>query len=232
MSPQKLDKKGLDDNLSYYINNKNDVSVIVYAILKNSPIAYRMDIEGSAQNGLKELFLDSLKRNIIDNHELGVLSLSSADERNNVTEKLRGERQYCRQVTTFVRTSPFAVKEPCYSNAAVEKLPLPTQDSRDIIAAACRALNHVWREGYRYMKAGVMLADFTPSGIAQPGLFDEIQPRKNSEKLMKTLDELNQSGKGTVWFAGRGTAPEWQMKREMLSPAYTTRWTDLPVAQL
>lgn len=84
MSPQKLDKKGLDDNLSYYINNKNDVSVIVYAILKNSPIAYRMDIEGSAQNGLKELFLDSLKRNIIDNHELGVLSLSSADERNNV----------------------------------------------------------------------------------------------------------------------------------------------------
>lgn len=139
-------------------------------------------------------------------------------------EKLRGERQYCRQVTTFVRTSP----EPCYSNAAVEKLSLPTQDSRDIIAAACRALNHVWREGYRYMKAGVMLADFTPSGIAQPGLFDEIQPRKNSEKLMKTLDELNQSGKGKVWFAGRGTAPEWQMKREMLSQCYTTKWRDIP----
>lgn len=148
------------------------------------------------------------------------------------TEKLRGERQYCRQVTTFVRTSPFAVKEPCYSNAAVEKLPLPTQDSRDIIAAACRALNHVWREGYRYMKAGVMLADFTPSGIAQPGLFDEIQPRKNSEKLMKTLDELNQSGKGKVWFAGRGTAPEWQMKREMLSQCYTTKWRDIPLARL
>ncbi len=68
-----------------------------------------------------------------------------------------------------------------------------------------------------------MLADFTPSGIAQPGLFDEIQPRKNSEKLMKTLDELNQSGKGKVWFAGRGTAPEWQMKREMLSQCYTMK---------
>ncbi len=122
--------------------------------------------------------------------------------------------------------------EPCYSNAAVEKLSLPTQDSRDIIAAACRALNHVWREGYRYMKAGVMLADFTPSGIAQPGLFDEIQPRKNSEKLMKTLDELNQSGKGKVWFAGRGTAPEWQMKREMLSQCYTTKWRDIPLARL
>ncbi|HAN3722632.1 TPA: translesion error-prone DNA polymerase V subunit UmuC, partial [Escherichia coli] len=86
-----------------------------------------------------------------------VLDLADTDIRfirKHFTEKLRGERQYCRQVTTFVRTSPFAVKEPCYSNAAVEKLPLPTQDSRDIIAAACRALNHVWREGYRYMKAG------------------------------------------------------------------------------
>ncbi|HBA6946298.1 TPA: DUF4113 domain-containing protein [Escherichia coli] len=82
------------------------------------------------------------------------------------------------------------------------------------------------------MKAGVMLADFTPSGIAQPGLFDEIQPHKNSEKLMKTLDELNQSGKGKVWFAGRGTAPEWQMKREMLSQCYTTKWRDIPLARL
>ncbi len=87
---------------------------------------------------------------------------------------------------------------PVTASNAVEKLSLPTQDSRDIIAAACRALNHVWREGYRYMKAGVMLADFTPSGIAQPGLFDEIQPRKNSEKLMKTLDELNQSKRESV----------------------------------
>ncbi|EMW4057195.1 DUF4113 domain-containing protein, partial [Escherichia coli] len=50
------------------------------------------------------------------------------------------------------------------------------------------------------------------------------------EKLMKTLDELNQSGKGKVWFAGRGTAPEWQMKREMLSPSYTTQWTEIPIA--
>ncbi|WP_353885394.1 hypothetical protein [Escherichia coli] len=57
------------------------------------------------------------------------------------------------------------------------------------------------------MKAGVMLADFTPSGIAQPGLFDEIQPRKNSEKLMKTLDELNQSGKRESVVCGARNRP-------------------------
>ncbi|EGO8361906.1 hypothetical protein EYW98_21565 [Escherichia coli] len=86
-----------------------------------------------------------------------------------------------------MRTSPFAVKEPCYSNAAVEKLSLPTQDSRDIIAAACRALNHVWREGCRYMKAGVMLADFTPSGIAQPGKGKECMELKQSKKKIPLI---------------------------------------------
>ncbi|MFP1592925.1 DUF4113 domain-containing protein [Escherichia coli] len=91
-------------------------------------------------------------------------------------------------------------------------------------------LSHVWREGYRYMKAGVMLADFTPSGIATAGDYLMRSSPKNSEKLMKTLDELNQSGKGKVWFAGRGSAPEWQMKREMLSPSYTTQWTEIPIA--
>ncbi|EGT5671354.1 DUF4113 domain-containing protein, partial [Cronobacter dublinensis subsp. dublinensis] len=60
--------------------------------------------------------------------------------------------------------------------------------------------------------------------------FDEHQPRPGSEQLMKVLDGINNSGLGNVFFAGRGIAPEWQMKREMLSPAYTTRWKDIPVA--
>ena len=54
----------------------------------------------------------------------------------------------------------------------------------------------------------------------------------HSAELMMVLDEINNSGLGKVWFAGRGMAPEWQMKREMLSPAYTTRWSDIPAAKL
>lgn len=68
--------------------------------------------------------------------------------------------------------------------------------------------------------------------ISQLNLFDEVQPRPHSDALMKVLDGINHSGMGKIWFAGRGIAPEWQMKREMLSPAYTTRWSDLPVARL
>jgi len=146
-------------------------------------------------------------------------------------EKLRGERQYCRHISIFIKTSPFAVNEPYYGNVATEKLNTPTRDTRDIIAAAVRSLDRIWLDGHRYAKAGIMLNDFSPNGVAQLNLFDDVQPRPHSDALMKVLDGINHSGLGKVWFAGRGIAPDWQMKREMLSPAYTTRWKELPVAR-
>lgn len=146
-------------------------------------------------------------------------------------EKLRGERQFCRQIAVFIKTSPFSAT-PYYGNVASEKIHIPTHDTRDIIAAAISALDRIWVDGYRYAKAGVMLNDFTPTGVSQLNLFDDIQPRERSEELMKVLDGINHSGLGKIWFAGRGIAPEWQMKREMLSPAYTTRWSDIPCASI
>ncbi|EIM6001615.1 Y-family DNA polymerase [Salmonella enterica] len=147
-------------------------------------------------------------------------------------EKLRGERQFCRHIAVFVKTSPFAVNEPYYENLSSEKLHTPTQDTRDIIAAAVRALDRIWVDGHRYAKAGCMLNEFSPTGVSQLNLFDEAQPRVQSEQLMKVLDGINHSGLGKVWFAGRGVSQEWQMKRDMLSPAYTTRWSDIPAAKL
>jgi DNA polymerase V len=148
------------------------------------------------------------------------------------SEKLRKERQYCRHISVFIKTSPFAVKEPYYGNVATEKLLTPTQDTRDIIAAATTALERIWKDGHRYAKAGVMLNDFTGSGVSQLQLFDERPPRPHSAELMKVLDGINHSGLGQLWFAGRGIAPSWQMKRDMLSPAYTTRWKDIPIARI
>lgn len=145
-------------------------------------------------------------------------------------EKLREERQYCRHISVFIKTSPFSVNEIFYGNMSSEKLNTPTHDTRDIIAAAVKALDRIWLEGRRYAKAGIMLNDFTPNGVSQLNLFDEIQPRPASDELMKVLDGINHSGLGKVWFAGRGIAPEWKMKREMLSPAFTTRWADIPRA--
>ncbi len=133
-------------------------------------------------------------------------------------EKLRGEHQYCRFISTFVKTSPFALNEPYYGNSASVKLLTPTQDSRDIIAAATRSLDAIWKDGHRYQKAGVMLGDFFSQGIAQLNLFDDNAPRRGSEKLMEVLDHLNaKEGKGALYFAGQGIQQQWAMKRDAVT---------------
>lgn len=143
-------------------------------------------------------------------------------------EKLRGEHQYCRFISAFVKTSPFAVREQYYGNSTSVKLITPTQDTRDIVNAAMRCLDTVWENGHRYQKAGVMLGDFFSQGIAQLDLFDDNSPRQKSTHLMEVLDHLNaKGGRGTLYFAGQGIQQQWKMKRDMLSPRYTTRLSDL-----
>lgn len=162
---------------------------------------------------------------ITEYHEMRQAVCSYASR---AAEKLRGEHQYCRFISAFVKTSPFALNEPYYGNSASVKLLTPTQDSRDIIAAATKCLDAIWKDGHRYQKAGVMLGDFYSQGVAQLNLFDDNAPRQNSEKLMEVLDHLNaKDGRGTLYFAGQGIQTTWQMKREMLSPRYTTRYSDL-----
>jgi DNA polymerase V len=62
-------------------------------------------------------------------------------------EKLRGEHQYCRFISVFVRTSPHADNEIYYGNQASVTLMTPTNDSRDIIRAATEALGRIWLTG-------------------------------------------------------------------------------------
>ena len=142
-------------------------------------------------------------------------------------EKLRIERRYCRHISVFIRTSPFS-SDPGYSNSAGQQLMLATQDTRDIIAAAIRNLDLIWRDGFRYQKAGIMLNDFTEHE-GQRDLFDDTPPRAESAALMQIVDTLNRAG-NKIWFAGQGINKDWKMKRDMLSPAYTTNWKALPVA--
>ncbi|WP_208952096.1 translesion error-prone DNA polymerase V subunit UmuC [Rahnella sp. ChDrAdgB13] len=190
-------------------------------------------------NGTACISLDSLpaKQQIICSRSFGERITQLQDMKQAVcqyaergAEKLRQERQYCRHVSVFLRTSPYA-NEPQYGNNATQQLMLATQDTRDIVAAAMKALDHIWRDGYRYQKAGIMLNDFC-SKPGQIDMFDETPPRPNSDALMRVIDGINATGLGKVWFAGQGIDKGWRMKRDMLSPSYTTRWSDLPTASI
>jgi len=159
---------------------------------------------------------------------LGEMREAICEYASRAAEKLRMERQCAGMVTVFIRTSPFNGQEPQYANSASSELEMPTDDSRDLSALAIRLLNGIWRDGFRYAKGGILLSGFHAPGVYQPGLFDTGSARIDSRALMSVLDKINQSGKGRVFFAGQGIQKEWAMKREYLSPAYTTRWTDIP----
>lgn len=145
-------------------------------------------------------------------------------------QKLRKERQQAKQISVFLRTSPFSDREraPYYANSISTALNQPSADTRDFISLANKLLDRIWRDGYRYAKAGVMLSDFYDEGVYQGSLFEPAPPAYQNNALMSTIDKLNSSGKGKIWFASQGIKQDWSMKRGMLSPRYTTHWQELP----
>ncbi len=143
-------------------------------------------------------------------------------------ERLRNGGQVCGAVNVFIRTGICDENERCYSNTATGKLSSPSSDTRTILKVATDLFDSIWKEGYRYAKAGVMLGDFCDPNKVQLDLFAEPSTQINDEGLMSVIDKINQGGRGKVWFGGQRPQEDWFMKRAHLSPAYTTRWDDLP----
>ncbi len=147
-------------------------------------------------------------------------------------EKLRAEGQQCRHVTLFIRSSPFSERETYYGNQISTKLQIPTSDTRQLLAQVEPLLRRIWRDDVRYMKGGVMLADFTLAGMQQGDLFISQQQTPRSEALMQVIDKINQGRQGKIYFAARGRdTQECMMKREQLSPRYTTCINELPAVK-
>jgi len=145
-------------------------------------------------------------------------------------EKLRQQGSLARVVTVFIRTNPHSQHEPFYSNSASRILHIPSADSRRLCSTALRLLKSIWQPGCRYMKAGIMLSDLYLPGHFQPSLFDAPESPA-AMRLMQTVDNINRSGHGQIRFAGEMLSTGWQMQRNKLSPAYTTRWSQLPIVK-
>lgn len=146
-------------------------------------------------------------------------------------EKLRYEKQQCRLISVYVRTGLFNPNEPRYSNSASLRLDYPTDDTRVLLNAAGRLLQAIWKDGYRYAKAGITLSDFYDRGVIQPDLFTQQVINPNSARLMQVVDRINQQQRGKVFFASQGTGKAWAMNRNHLSPGYTTSWAQLRAVQ-
>ena len=142
-------------------------------------------------------------------------------------EKLRRQHSVAGAVQVFIRTNPFKDDHPQYQSGITVPVASPTADTRRLTHAALLGLKHIFKPGYAYQKAGVMLMELRESGHEQATLFEEPVPDR--PKLMNVIDRANvQWGRGTLKLASEGVEKVWHMKRGNLSPRYTTSWQDLP----
>lgn len=154
-------------------------------------------------------------------------------------EKLCAHGLVAGKLTAFFHTSPHRT-EPQYHGARSTRLLPMTADTSVLISAASRCVEAAWRDGFRYVKAGVLLDDLCAAQDAPRSLFDTPAPR--SAERMAVMDQLNSRfGRGTVFMAAAGVerghhgsgqgGKGWKLRAEFHSPCYTTRLSELPVVR-
>ncbi len=141
-------------------------------------------------------------------------------------EKLRAQKSCCNSLMVFIRTNGHRQDLSQYSKNIVIKLPYPTNSNIELAKFAIQALKQIFKEGYHYKKAGVIVQDFTSEEILQTTLFE----KRNEQHipLMKALDNINQHfGQQKIRLASQDQKRVWKMKQEKLSPQYTTKLSDI-----
>ncbi|MBW6516709.1 MAG: Y-family DNA polymerase [Candidatus Cloacimonetes bacterium] len=145
----------------------------------------------------------------------------------NAVSKLRQQKSLARRLLLYLTTNPFK-NEPQYANYRELKLSGYSAYPPDFIKIAGQILDNIYREGFRYKKVGVMITDIIPEDEAPIDLFETAYPEDRRSQIMHCMDRINRKwGTGAITFAGAGIKQEWQMRREMLSPRYTTCWQEL-----
>lgn len=144
-------------------------------------------------------------------------------------EKLRHQASLSAAVYVFIQTNRFKVEEPQYSAGMTVPLPDSSDDTLALSQAAFQGLAAIYREGFHYKKAGVMLTLLSDKAGRQKSLFDAPVTMERSAKLMSALNAVNREfGRDTIKSGASGLTRRWAMRSENRSPRYTTRWDELP----
>jgi len=147
-------------------------------------------------------------------------------------EKLRAQGSVSAAVQVYIQTNRFKESDLQYSEGLVVPLPDPTDDTRLLSRAATLGLGLIFKPGYQYKKAGIMLTLISDKAKRQQTLFDDPLQRAQSAKLMAAMDAINaEFGRDTVRTGANGTEKRWAMRSENRSPRFTTRWDELPIAK-
>lgn len=144
-------------------------------------------------------------------------------------EKLRAQGSVASSIGVYILTNPFKPETPQYQKTFVVPLAKPGDDARVLVQAALKGLGHVYREGFQYKKAGIVLMGLERKSTRPRTLFDDPVSEARSTRLMHLMDTINaRMGQGTLTLAASGTHKTWRMRRGRKSPDYTTCWEELP----
>jgi|CXWL01.1.fsa_nt_gi DNA polymerase V len=149
-------------------------------------------------------------------------------------EKLRSQNLWALSICVFIHTSPFDTGKPSYNNALTITFDQPSNDSGWLIHCALKGLERIFKPGYRYQRAGVLLPELLTVGVRQLTLFtDEQEFDPKPGKRMAIIDRINRLyGRHTIRYASDKLSSKWQMRQNLKSPAYTTNWAALPVVNV
>ncbi len=146
----------------------------------------------------------------------------------NAAEKIRTDKQTTRAITIFIRTSPFDRNRKYYSNSITIELPVSSNNSLELVKAATKGLEKIYKYGYFYQKAGIILSKLRESSEKEFNLLTPILENK-SKTLMKAIDFTNAKyGRNAISIAQAGIKNDWKMRREHSSKIDTASFDSLP----
>ena len=185
-------------------------------------------------NGIKCLSWDDIKepkREIFSTRSFGtrivdINTLKSAlvTHGSIVAKKVRNQSSLVKKLMVFAASSPH--DNNYYKQAMVYKFTVATDNSCEISNAISQVLADIFVQGVRFYRCGVGAIELTSRTFLQPDLF---VPDHSNPLLMNCLDNINKRyGQGTLKLGAEGKTDTWQMKREFLSPQFTTSWRDIP----
>mgnify|MGYP000499358858 CR=1 FL=1 len=139
-------------------------------------------------------------------------------------EKLRKQKTSTSELRIFIYTNPFNPKHRQYYGTKKIQLERATNDNQIIVQEVIKGLQKIYKKGYVYKKAGVIVGNITQENQVQLNLFDQIKNREKYTKISKVIDRINSSmGRDKLRIATQGFDRKWKMKQEQLSQCYTTR---------
>ena len=159
--------------------------------------------------------------------ELSPISEAVSNFAASCAEKLRKQHSLASVIMVFIQTNPNATNLPQHCKQVVLQLPVPTNDTTELINFALRGLNAIFAEGFQFKKAGVIVSEIVQERPLQGDLFD-TRNRDKFSRIMTVMDSLNASyGKQKVKIAAQGFDRRWRLKNEKLSPCYSTKLEDV-----